>query len=176
MVIRIHNRNDVYSGKVFSVEQVQVKFPGQKIHTYDLVNHNDSVTILPIDDDGQLWFVRQFRVGSEKQLLELPAGVMEKGETPRACAAREVREEIGMASRALKKIGSFYLAPGYCTEMNHVFLARGLSPSPLSRDEDEFLEVECIPTEKAYQMAQDGQIKDGKSIAALLLAQAYLPS
>ena len=79
-----------------------------------------------------------------------------------------------MASHLLKKIGSFYLAPGYCTEINHIFLARGLSPSPLSSDEDEFLEVECIPTEKAYQMARDGTIKDGKSIAALLLAKPYI--
>jgi len=174
MTIKIHKRKEIYSGCVFNVEQVQVEFPDQKTRTYDLVNHRDSVTIVPIDDDGQLWFVRQFRVGSESALLELPAGVVEENETPRACAAREVREEIGMASRLLKKIGAFYLAPGYCTEINHIFLARGLSPAPLSSDEDEFLEVVCIPMEQAYQMAMGGKIKDGKSIAALLLAKSYI--
>lgn len=174
--MKILGRKTIYSGKVFDAEQILVKLPNEKIHTYDLVNHRDSVTILPIDEDDQIWFVRQFRVGSESVLLELPAGVIEEGETPRTCALREVREEIGMASQDMKKIGSFYLAPGYCTEMNHVFLACQLRPSALSNDEDEFLEVVCIPKEKAYQMAKDGQIKDGKSIAALLLGQPWLKS
>lgn len=174
--MEIQGRNKIFSGRVFDVEQVQVKLPNEKSHTYDLVNHHDSVTILPIDEDNQIWFVRQFRVGSQSDLLELPAGVVEKHEAPRACAAREIREEIGMASRYMKKIGSFYLAPGYCTEMNHVFLARQLHPSALSSDEDEFLEVVCIPKERAYQMARDGKIKDGKSVAALFLGQPWLKS
>lgn len=174
--MRITGRNKVYSGKVFEVEKVQLQLHNEQLHTYDLVKHADSVTILPVDEEGQVWFVRQYRVGSETDLLELPAGVVEEGETPRACAAREIQEEIGMASRALNKIGAFYLAPGYCTEMNHVFLARQLTPSSLTCDEDEYLEVVCVPMEKAFQMARDGKIKDGKSIAALYLGQAKIKS
>jgi ADP-ribose pyrophosphatase len=162
------------STKLFGVEEVLIEMPNKKNHAYQMVNHADSVTILPVDEKGQIWFISQYRVGANADLLELPAGVIEKGETPLACAQREVQEEIGMATHKLQLLGSFYLAPGYCNEINHAFLAKELFSSSLAQDEDEFLKINIILIEQAYQMAQAGKIQDAKSMAALFLARPLL--
>ncbi len=107
-------------------------------------------------------------------MLELPAGTLEPDEAPEVCAAREVREETGMAAASLKEIGAFYLAPGYSTEYMHVFLATGLSHDPLEADADEFLSVETLSVAEALKLAESGQLPDAKSLAALLLARSYL--
>ena len=92
----------------------------------------------------------------------------------KSCAAREMREETGMAAQTLEKVGEFYLAPGYSTEFMAVFIARDLTPSPLPKDQDEFLELERIPLDKAFQMAEQGQVPDAKSLAALFVARPKL--
>ena len=136
--------------------------------------HNDSVTIVPLDEKGKIWFVTQFRMGSEEILLELPAGILEDGETPENCASREIREEIGMAAGKLHKLGAIYLAPGYSNELNHVYLATDLSPSPLEADEDEFLGIEKYPYISINSMVASGEIIDSKSVAALSLTSIFL--
>jgi ADP-ribose pyrophosphatase len=107
-------------------------------------------------------------------LLELPAGTLDGDEDPAVCAAREIREETGMAAGTLTKVGDFYLAPGYSTEFMHVFLATDLSFDPLEADADEFLSVEHIPVAEAIRMAERGEMPDAKSLAALLLAKSSL--
>jgi ADP-ribose pyrophosphatase len=134
----------VYRGRAFSVRRDQVSLPDGHSVTLDVVDHTGAVIIVPIDRDGRIWFVRQYRHAAGVVLLELPAGTLEAGEPPDDCAAREIREEIGLAAGQLEKIGSFFLAPGYSTEFMHVFLARDLSPSPLEGDADEFLTPEVI--------------------------------
>lgn len=168
------NRKNLLHTKLFDVEAIKIELPNNKKHTYNLVRHADSVTILPVDEQGGIHWVRQYRVGAEIELLELPAGVMDAGESPLECAQRETQEEIGMKAAELLPLGSFYLAPGYCSEVNHAFLARGLSQSQLSLDEDEFIEIQLLSVEDSYQMAQEGKIKDAKSLAALLLARPFL--
>lgn len=165
--MKIGRISTIHIGKAFSVEEAQISLPNGKSKSYDRVNHRDSVTILPVDEEGNIWFVRQYRIGSEKELLELPAGVMEHGENPLTSAQREIREEIGMAAKSWKQIGSFYLAPGYCTEINTVFLAQELYAAPLAMDEDEFLTIEHIPTNEALTMVKNCKLLDGKSLAAL---------
>ena len=118
--------------------------------------------------------VRQYRHATGGDLLELPAGTLEENENPEVCAAREIREETGMAAREFTKLGEFYLAPGYSTELMVVFLARGLSHDPLEADADEFLSVESVPIVEAIQMAERGEIPDAKSLAALFLAKPSL--
>ena len=166
--MKIEKISTIHIGKVFSVEEVQVSLPTGKSKSYDRVNHRDSVTILPVDEEGNIWFVRQYRIGSEKELLELPAGVMEYGEDPLSSAQREIREEIGMAAKSWKLLGSFYLAPGYCTEINNVFLAQDLYAAPLDMDEDEFLTIEHIPMNEVLVKIKNGEINDCKSLAALV--------
>ncbi len=174
MPIKIIKHKGILSTKLFNVEEFQIEMPNKKQHDYQMVDHADSVTILPVDEKGQIWFVSQYRVGANTDLLELPAGVIEKGESPLECAEREVQEEIGMAARNMQLLGSFFLAPGYCNEVNHVFLAKELFSSPLSQDEDENINVSSLGIKKAYQMAQAGKIQDAKSLAALLLAKPLL--
>ena len=168
------NREKLYSGPVFDLVKVCLQLPNGRQRFYDLVEHSGSVTIVPVDDHGRIYFVTQYRVGAGNRLLELPAGVLEEGEDPLVSARREIREEIGMGARELKILGSFYLAPGYTSEYMTIFLARGLYPDPLDPDEDEFLEIVTMPIETVYQQAFAGQIQDGKTLAALLLALPHI--
>jgi len=163
-----------YQGKVFDVRRDQIRLPNGKSVSLDIVEHPGAVTLVPIDEQGQVWFVRQYRYAAQVELLELPAGSLDKGESPQACALREVREEIGMAAGQLQKVGEFFLAPGYSTEYMYVYLATNLRPDPLEADADEFLTVESVPADQAYKMAESGQIQDGKTLAALYLARPGL--
>lgn len=169
-------REKQYEGRAFNVAKIQLQLPDGRERRYDLVEHGDSVTILPVDSAGQLYFVTQYRVGSGDMLLELPAGVLEAYEDPLTCARREIREEIGMAAREMKALGGFYLAPGYTDEYMTVFLASGLYDSPLKADDDEFLNISTLSIKESYRMAQAGEIEDGKTLAALLLAQPLINS
>ena len=171
---KILEREIVFQGSAFRVERLQLMMPDARVHPYELVNHADSVIILPVDEQNQLWWVRQYRVGVESELLELPAGVLEAEEDPEEGAAREIREEIGMAAGKLHCIGDFYLAPGYDNEHMWLFLATDLYPAPLESDPDEFIEIIKMPVMQAYALSAQQKIKDSKTLAALLLAVPYL--
>ncbi len=158
-----------YQGRAFTVRRDQVQAPDGQILKLDIVQHIGAVTILPVDEIGQVWFVRQYRHATGKNLLELPAGTLTPGELPEDCAAREIREETGMGARTMVKLGSFFLAPGYSTEYMHVFLASDLYPDPLPGDEDEFLSVEKIPLEHVRDLVGSGEILDSKTLSALYL-------
>ena len=170
---RILKRNQIFSGRAFDVEELQVSLPDGRERHYDLVDHNDSVSIIPIADNGDILFVEQFRIGGEERLLELPAGIMDEGEDPETCAAREVREETGMAAGGLARLGAVYLAPGYCNELNHIFLAEELTANPLEQDDDEFLSLKPVSIQEAERLIANGGIKDSKTLAALYLFRLY---
>jgi ADP-ribose pyrophosphatase len=172
--ITIVNRRQVLQGHAFNVEKVRLLLPDNRERDYDLVDHNDAVTILPIDDEGMVYFVRQYRVGAEKELLELPAGVMDEGEAPLTTAHRGLQEEIGRDSSVMERIGGFYMAPGYTTEYMHIFLATNLRESLLEHDEDEFLNLIKVDLREVFDMIRSGQIEDGKTISAFLLAMPML--
>ncbi len=174
MAFELLNSETVYNGRYFSVRKDRISLPDGQSTQLDVVAHRGSVIMLPVGDDGLVWFVRQYRHPAGKILLELPAGVAEVGEDPQVNARREIREETGMAAGELKLLGGYYLAPGYSTEFMHVFLATGLYPAPLQADADEFLSLAKIPARQALAMAETGQLEDAKSLAALLLARPYL--
>ncbi len=164
----------LYKGRAFAVRRDYLKTPDGHETKLDIVEHGGSVAIVPVDEDGNLLFVRQYRHATGAYLLELPAGTRNGVEPHADCAAREIREETGMEAGKLVKVGEFYLAPGYSTEFMVVFMATDLRENPLEADEDEFLEVERIPIQKALEMAEKGDIPDAKSLAALLLARPHL--
>jgi ADP-ribose pyrophosphatase len=164
----------VHPGRAFTVRRDTLRMPDGRETRFDIIEHIGSVSILPVDEQGNLLFVRQYRQAAGMDLLELPAGTLDVGEAPEACAHRELREETGMAAGKLELLGGFYLAPGYSTEYMHVYLATGLYPDPLEADADEFLSVEAIPVGTALAMARRGDIPDAKTLAALLLAQPNL--
>lgn len=174
MAFQTLERKKCYRAHAFDVAKVRVRLPDGRERNYDLVEHPDSVTVIPVDGDGNIYFVTQHRVGAGGVLLELPAGVVEAGEQPLICAGREVREETGMAAQELQTLGGFFLAPGYDNEFMTVFLAKGLYDSPLDPDADEFLNVSRMPIMEVYRMAEAGEIRDGKTLAALLLARPHL--
>jgi ADP-ribose pyrophosphatase len=164
----------IYQGRAFNLVRDLVRLPNGHEANFDVVEHVGAVTLIPVDSSGRMYFVKQYRSGPRDSLLELPAGTLEPDEPPATCAAREVREEIGMAADQIELIGEVWLAPGYSTEYMYFYLATGLYASPLSADADEFLEILAIPLSEAYAMALRGELKDGKTLAALLLARPRL--
>lgn len=174
MDYKVIKSTDEYQGRNFSIKRVHIRWDNGTPSDLDILEHPGSAVIIPLDDNGNILFVLQRRYAVGKDLLELPAGTLEKDEDPAHGAARELREETGFAADKLEKIGDFYLAPGYSTEFMRVYLARELRHDPLEADADEFLSVEKIPLAKALQMAEGGKIPDAKSLAALLLAIPHL--
>lgn len=170
MTYKVIKKESPYTGRIFTVERLEVTQPDNHSRIYDRVIMQDAVTILPIDAGGNVYFVRQYRIGSDSILLELPAGKIEDGEEAQATAEREIREETGMAATSMRPIGGFYMSPGYSTEYMHCFLATGLIHSPLRPDADEFLNLEKIPFEKVKSMITAGELPDSKSLAAVMLA------
>ncbi|MEW6404919.1 MAG: NUDIX hydrolase [Chloroflexota bacterium] len=164
----------LYKGRAFAIRRDFLKTPDGRETKLDIVEHGGSVVLVPVDGEGNILFVRQYRHATGKDLLELPAGTRDEDEPYLVCAAREIREETGMEAGKLVKVGEFFLAPGYSTEFMAVFIATELKVNPLQADEDEFLELERIPIQKAFEMAEKGEVLDAKSLAGLLLARPHL--
>ena len=161
-------------GRNFKIRRDHLKTPTGRETKLEILEHGGSVVIIPIDADGNMLFVRQYRHAAGGDLLELPAGTREDNEPYQDCAAREIREETGMAAGRLEKVGEFFLAPGYSTEFMGVFIATKLTHNPLAPDVDEFLSVEKMSVKDAFEMIGRGEMPDAKSLAALLLAKPYL--
>lgn len=164
----------MFEGRAFSVRRDTIRTDAGRLVTLDIVDHANSVALVPLDSESRVWFVRQYRHATGEDLLELPAGTLVPGESPEVCARRECREEIGMAPGQLELIGAGYLAPGYSTEFMYFFLARELVPNALAPDEDEMIRVEQIPLDQALDLAIGGVLRDVKSVVGLYLARARL--
>ena len=161
-------------GRTFKVRRDTLKTPDGRETKLEIIEHGGSVVLVPLDNDGNILFVRQYRHATGLELLELPAGTRDGEEPYEHCAAREIREETGMEAGKLQKVGEFYLAPGYSSEFMVVFLATGLKHNPLDPDDDEFLKVEKIPIKDVTAMIERGDVPDSKSLAAWLLVKPYL--
>ena len=169
----IQTRN-VFKGRAIKVWLDEVRYPDGRQVSVEVIHHPGAVTILPVDSDGFIWFVRQYRHPARQLLLELPAGTLEPGEPPETTAAREIREEIGMRAEKLTLLGSFFVAPGYSDEYMHTYLAEGLIHDPLELDAGEFIHVEKYSIKETFAMFDRGEIIDGKTIAVLSLARKFL--
>jgi ADP-ribose pyrophosphatase len=144
--------------------------PNDKETTREVVEHVDCVVILPIDSKGNVLLVRQFRHAVGKELLELPAGSIDPGETPEQAAVRELREETGYKPGKLERLGGFYAAPGYCTEYLHFFRATQFEKSPLTAEDTDEIEVVPISPADVPGLVASGQICDAKTIAGFRIA------
>lgn len=167
-VLKLLQSNKVYSGEL-SVIVNKYRANGRVINK-ELVEHSDSVGIIPVDRLGNLLFVRQYRIAAKKTLIEIPAGKMEKGERPEEAALRELNEEIGYAA-TLTLITQWYLAPGYSTEKIHFFLATDLKRTKkrLRMDDDEIMKTERMNLETALKRCLRGDIEDCKTVSAIML-------
>ncbi|UCF61043.1 MAG: NUDIX hydrolase [Anaerolineaceae bacterium] len=174
MKYRVNRTEQVFQGKIFAVRIDQVDKPTGETMRVDVVEHHDAVVLIPVDDEGRIWFVQQYRHPTGKRLLELPAGTLDPGEEPEVGAVRECREEIGMSPGQLTPLGGAFLAPGYSTEYLHFYLAKDLSEAPLTPDHDEDLNIERLTWDEATARIPQGELEDAKSLAGLFLARKLL--
>lgn len=165
----------IYEGTIINVRVDTVRMPNGISATREVVEHSHAVCIVPIDEDGNVILVRQYRKPAEEALLEVPAGGVEEGEVSEEAVLRELQEEIGYTAGNLVHLSSFWVAPGWAEEFMHAYLATDLAPSRLDADEDENIQVVRVPFSEAIAMFKTGEIKDMKSVAAILLAQPLLP-
>lgn len=164
--VRLLSSTKLHSG-VVSLRRDRFSLDGTIVEK-DIVEHQASVGIVPIIDGGFVLLVTQYRRAAEKTLLEIPAGKIEKGETPAVAAAREMAEEIGHTG-TLKPLMGWYLAPGYDTEFMRVFVATGLRKVTRGRlDDDENIAVKRLSLDLALRKCFTGEIQDCKTVAALL--------
>jgi ADP-ribose pyrophosphatase len=140
----------------------------------DVIVHPGAAVILPLISDDEIVFVRNQRLAVGRELLELPAGTLKAGESPRECARRELEEETGYSPGALTELVRFYSSPGFCTELMHVFVARELTRGTASPEPGEELTVVTLRLEEALRSIRDGRICDAKTMAALLYWHTYV--
>jgi ADP-ribose pyrophosphatase len=170
----VRNSDTIFKGEVFGVRIDEVETQTGHIMRVDIVEHCGAVVLIPIDDNGLVWFVRQYRHPTGRNVLELPAGTLDPHEEPEACAVRECREEIGMTPGRLLSLGWAYIAPGYSTEVAHFFLAEQLASAPLDPDEHEDLHIECLSWNRIIEMISEKELHDAKSLAGLFLARTHI--
>ncbi len=164
----------IHEGRIVNLREDTVELSGGRRALREVVEHADVVAIVPLDADGQVLLVRQFRLPAGRVLLEVPAGGVDGGESAEEAAQRELQEETGHRAGRLRRLGGFYVSPGYCTEFIHVFLAQQLSVSPAEADADEEIVVERLPFGQALRLVESGEIRDAKSIIGLLWAERRL--
>jgi ADP-ribose pyrophosphatase len=164
---------NVYKGRVFSVEVENVILPNGREAELAIVRHRPSVVLIPIQDDGQIVMIRQYRHALKRDIWELPAGNVDEGESAEGAAARECEEEIGQVPTRIDRLGSFYPTPGYCDEEMIFFRVSGLRPPPADSihkpDDDEDITTRAMPAADARAMVARGEIVDLKTAYALTL-------
>ncbi len=159
---------EIFSGKVIHVRVDNVKLENGAEAIREVVHHNGGVTVLPLTDENEVIFVKQFRYPYMEPVLEIPAGKLEKGENHYDAGKRELLEETGCTCGKYKYLGELYPSPGYVDEKIHLYLAEKLEYNKQNLDEDEFLDVVKIPFEKAVEMVMNGEIKDSKTQVCIL--------
>lgn len=160
----------LFEGKVLKLKKDKVLLPNGSTGTREVVEHPGAVAIVPITSDGGIILVRQFRHPIQQVILEVPAGKLEPGEDPAACAVRELAEETGFKANSLRKLTAMYTTPGFSNEVIHLYVAEDLTESAEQPDEDEFIHAQVYTRDQIRQMIASGEICDAKSLVALCLA------
>ncbi len=161
------SRKPIHEGRVVRLSIDTVRLPNGRTHDLEMIRHPGAAAVVPILPDGTVLLVRQYRWATGGTLLEVPAGQLDPGEPPEACALREVEEETGYRAGRLETLGWIWTTPGFTDEKIWLYAARDLEPGRQRLGEHEVLEVERIPLARAVEMAKSGEIVDGKSVAAL---------
>ncbi len=157
----------IYDGRIMQVYKDDVILENGKHAVREYVHHNGGASILAADEDDNVYLVTQFRYPYRREVWEIPAGKLEKGEDPLSCAVRELEEETGLKAEHFTLIAELYPTPAYTDERLYVYLATGLTATKSHLDEDEFLSVKKIPLRDALKMAEKGELHDGKTLVAL---------
>ncbi|HUT56314.1 MAG TPA: NUDIX hydrolase [Phycisphaerae bacterium] len=157
----------IHKGRVAELHSVGVRMPDGTVVQRDYVHYGGAAVVLPILEDGSVVMIRNYRFAVEEHLLELPAGMMDGDEEPRAAAARELAEETGYTAGRIEPLGEFYTGPGTTDERMYAFLATELTKGRQNLEQHEQIQVEVHAADEVRRMVADGAIHDGKTIAAL---------
>ena len=168
------DRREVHPGKVVHLTVDRVRIPNGNVVELEMIQHPGAAAVVPVDAEGNVILVRQYRYATDSYLLEVPAGKLDGDEAPELCARREVEEETGYRAGSLTPLGWIWTTPGFSDEKIWLFLARDLELSTPDLQEDEVLTVERMPLEQAASMAARGELTDAKSICALFRAREHL--
>ncbi|EGD48723.1 NUDIX hydrolase [Ruminiclostridium papyrosolvens DSM 2782] len=166
---------DIYKGNIIKVQNLTVSLPNGKEATRDIVLHPGASVVVPINEKGELYMVKQFRKPLDMTTLELPAGKLDfSGEDPKVCAERELMEETGLRAGKIEHLVSIHTTPGFCNEVIHMYAATELTQGDSCTDEDEFLDVEKIHVSKLVDMILNHEITDAKTIIGVMMAEKIL--
>ena len=166
----------IFDGKVVKLYKDEARLEDGSIVNRELIKHPGGVCVVPIDNEGNVYLVKQFRYPFQTELVEIPAGKLEYGEDHRQCGLRELKEETGAECDEFVYLGKLYPTVAYDSEIIHMYLARGLHFGEQKLDDDEFLDVFRVPFEKAIEMTMNGEILDSKTQIALLKTKILLES
>ena len=167
-----------YEGRVIHLDVDTVRFPDGSTGQLEMIRHPGASAVVPLLDDPagpdpRVLLIRQFRHAADGVIWEVPAGRLDPGETPEACARRELVEETGMRAGRLERLTTIYTTPGFTDERIHLFLAGGLEEGDHRREADEFMELRPTPWSEAMRLIERGEIVDGKTLVSLLYVQAF---
>ncbi|HAX80382.1 MAG TPA: NUDIX hydrolase [Cyanobacteria bacterium UBA11372] len=166
-----------YHGRKFNYEVTRLRLPNGVEGEWECVRHPGGALAVPVTKEGKLILLRQYRFAVEGRILEFPAGTLEPGEDAAETIKREIEEETGYRAKTWKKLGEFFLAPGYSDEIIYAFLAQDLEPleTPPNQDDDEDMETILMTPQELEQAIHDGEPIDAKSISSFFLARPFLP-
>ena len=169
----------VYTGRVVRLDVDTVRFPDGSTGQLELIRHPGAAAIVPCASDPPgadptILLIRQFRYATGGQLWEIPAGTLDPGEDPEACARRELMEETGVTAARLQRLTSIWTTPGFTNEVIHLYLATGLTTGEPSRERDEFIEVVPQPLSRVLALIREGEIRDAKTVVAILYMAAFV--
>ena len=161
----------VHDGRIVKLDVEEVRLPNGNVVTLEIIRHRGAAAVVPVDDEGRVVMIRQYRHATSGYLLEVPAGTLDHpGEAPEACALREVEEETGYRAAKLDPLGWIWTTPGFTNERIWLYRATGLTPTRPAHESDEVITVERLPLDEAVKKALSGEITDAKSVCALLRA------
>jgi len=159
----------IFDGIIAKAHKVGVRMPDGRVVQRDFIHYPGAAVVLPILDDGSIVMIRNYRFAVQEHLWELVAGVLEKGEDPASCAARELAEETGYTAGKIEKLGAFYTGPGTTDELIHAFVATELADGRQNLERYEQITVEPVAEHDVRRMILDGRIHDAKTIATLAM-------
>lgn len=164
----------IYKGKLLDIRNDEVCLPNGKIGNREWINHPGAACCLPILGKSKIVLTRQYRYAVGEESIEIPAGKLDKDETPEECASRELKEETGFIAKKITPLTSFYPAIGFANEKIWIFLAQNLKKDNTNTDDDEFVETFSIDFESVLDMLYQGMIKDSKTIIALMWLEKHM--
>lgn len=170
----VTGREKVFEGKILNVEKWSVTCPDGKPAFREVALHRGASAVVPVDEDGNVYLVRQFRVAPGKVLTEIPAGKLDyAGEDRLEAAKRELREETGFTAETWIHLTDLLTTPGFTNELISIYLAKGLKKGQTDFDDDEFIELEKMPLTDACELVRKGVLNDSKTAIGLILSESY---